>query len=98
MPTQKLEYAVEEHVTDGCTHEAVTVRYVPPVTAYPDQLVLVLLLILWLGATPGCRNAPCIGPAAPAPGAVNTPVSPARAAVATMTAIRVTEVGMAAPC
>jgi hypothetical protein len=35
---------VREQVTAGCTQDAVTVRYVPPVTAYPDQLLLVLLL------------------------------------------------------
>jgi hypothetical protein len=46
-PTQKLEYAVvPEHVTDGSVHEAETLVYRLPVTAYPDQFVLVELLIL----------------------------------------------------
>jgi hypothetical protein len=44
-PTQKLEYAVPEHDTDGSVHEAETLVYLPPVTAYPDQFELVEFVI-----------------------------------------------------
>jgi hypothetical protein len=45
-PTQKLEYAVPEHFAVGSVHEDDTLVKRLPVTAYPDQFVLVELVIL----------------------------------------------------